>query len=161
LAQIGPEDAAETPKRGTLLIAARDLFFTPLPAANALQLITYTKDHLGVDYKVEQPPSEVLIAGHSFARFGYVSPVAGLHWYVLATQIRCHVVEFIFTAADARVIADAVRAMNDMKLPAAAGLTSGTGGGDVPVCVSGYAGGDNVIERVDAVLSERRFNPIP
>jgi hypothetical protein len=48
-----------------------------------------------------------------------------------------------------------------MKLPAETGPTAGTGGGDVPVCVKDYASGDNVVARVDAVFSERRFNAIP
>ncbi len=161
LAQLGPSDSYQGTRRGTLLIAAQDLFFTATPASTARELIDYTRDNLHADYKVESAPSEVKIAGHSFVRLGYVSPVAGLHWYVLATQIRCHIVEFIFTSPDPGLIASLSRAMNSMKLPAEAGLTSGTGGGEVPVCIKDYASGDNVITRVDAAFSERRFNAIP
>jgi hypothetical protein len=51
--------------------------------------------------------------------------------------------------------------MGKMKLPAEAGPISGEGGDDVPVCIKGYASGENVIERVDPILTERRFNPVP
>ena len=51
--------------------------------------------------------------------------------------------------------------MNQMKLPAEAGPTAGMGGGDVPVCMKDYAGDGNVIERVDPVFTERRFNAVP
>lgn len=51
--------------------------------------------------------------------------------------------------------------MNDMKLPADAGPISGTGGGDVPACIKGYAREENIVERVDPVFTERRFNPVP
>jgi hypothetical protein len=151
LAQIGPSDAYEGSERGTLLIAARDLFFATDPARSAPELIAHTKDNLSADYKVEQPPGEVRIAGRSFAALGYFSPVAGLHWYVLATQIRCHIVELVFTSSERQWIADAVRAMNDLTFT----------DGEVPICVKDYASGDNIIERVDAVLSQRRFNSIP
>ena len=48
-----------------------------------------------------------------------------------------------------------------MTLPAEAGPISGKGGGDVPVCIKDYAGGENVMERIDPVSGERRFNPAP
>jgi hypothetical protein len=161
LAQIRPADTLEGTSRGSILIAAQDLFFAPTPARNALDLINYTKDHLNVNCKVEQPPTEVRIADHSFVRFDYVSPVAGLHWHVLATQIRCHMVQFVFTSRDAELIESLILEMNTMKLPAGAGLTSGTGGGDVPVCIKDYASDENVIERDDPVFAERTFNPVP
>ena len=48
-----------------------------------------------------------------------------------------------------------------MKLPEEASPTGGTGGGGVPVCIKDYASDENVIERVDPVFSEQRFNPVP
>jgi hypothetical protein len=50
---------------------------------------------------------------------------------------------------------------NKMKLPAEASLTGGTGGGNFPVCIKDYAAGDNVIERVEPVLTQRRYNAVP
>lgn len=161
LAQIRPADTFKGPTRGNILITAQDMFFTALPADNALELMNYTKDNLQADYKVERPPTEVNIAGHPFTRFEYMSPVADLHWYILATQIRCHTVEFVLTSRDTKLLEGLIQDMNKMKLPAEAGPTSGTGGGDVPACVKGFASEENIIERVDPVFTERTFNPIP
>jgi hypothetical protein len=161
LAQIRPADTFKGTIRGSILIAAQDIFFSLTPAGNALELIYYNKDSLNADYKVEQPPTPVTIANHSFVRFDYGSPVAELHWHVLATEIRCHMVQFVFTSRDAKLMESLIQEMNKMNLPAEAGLASGTGGGDVPVCVKDYASGENVMERVDPVFAERRFNPVP
>src|SRR5882762_6822374 len=127
LAQLRPADTFKGTSRGTILVAAQDMFFTLTPAKNALELTNYTKDNLIPDYKVEQPPTEVRIANHSFVRFGYGSPVAELHWHVLATQIRCHVVQFIFTSRDTKFAEQLIQEMNQIRLPTEAGATSGTG----------------------------------
>jgi hypothetical protein len=143
------------------LVTAEDMFFTPLPATNAVELINYSKDHLPADYQVEMPPTQTKIANRSFTLFGYWSPVAQLHWYVLATQIRCHAVEMVLTSRDTKLLESLLLDMNKMKLPSEAGLTSGAGGGDVPVCIKDYARDRNVMERVDPVFAERRFNAVP
>jgi len=87
LAQIKVGDKSKDSSRGTILITADDLFFTPLPANNTLQLVSHMKDNLQPDYKQEEPPTPTKIAGRPFTFFAYWSPVAGLHWYVAATQI--------------------------------------------------------------------------
>jgi len=161
LAQIRPADTFKGSVRGSILIAAQDLFFTLTPVRNVLELIYYNKDGLNADYKVEQPPTPVTLANHSFVRFDYGSPVAEIYWHVLATQIRCHMVEFVFTSRDTKLAEGLIQEMNKMNLPTEAGLASGTGGVDVPVCIKDYDRGENVIERVDPVFSERRFNPVP
>ena len=161
LAQIRPAETFKGTSRGTILITAQDLFFTLTPAGNALELINYTKDNLNTEYKVEQPPTLVRIASHSFVRFEYVSPVAELHWYLLATQIRCHMVQFVFTSRDTKLLESLIREVNKMSLPEEAGPISGRGGGDVPVCIKDYASGESIRERVDPVFAERRFNPVP
>ena len=53
LAQIRPADTFKGPARGSILITADDMFFTTLPAANALELVNYSKDNLQADYKLE------------------------------------------------------------------------------------------------------------
>jgi hypothetical protein len=161
LAQISPADIFEGTSRGSILIAAQDLFFTLTPARNALELINFSKDSLTPDYNVEQAPTEVRIANRSFVRFDYVSPVAQLHWSVMATEIRCHMVQFVVTSRDTKLAESLIQEMNNMNLPAEAGATSGSGGGDVPVCIQDYASGENVTERVDPIFNERRFNPVP
>jgi hypothetical protein len=160
LAQIEPA-ASSRRFRGHILIAAQDMFFTPAPAKNALELIYYFKDHLDVDYRIEQVPTEARIGRHSFVRFDYVSPVAKLHWSVLATEIRCHTVQFVFTSSSVKQIETLIENMKAMKLPIEAGPASGTGGGDKPLCIKDFASGDNVIDRADPVFSEPRFNPVP
>ncbi|HXW56767.1 MAG TPA: hypothetical protein VEJ67_13530 [Candidatus Cybelea sp.] len=160
LAQIRPADSSPGGVRGSILISAQDLFFTLTQADSALALINYTKDHLSADDKVERPPTEVHIANHSFVRFDYFSPVAELHWYVLATQIRCHVVQFVFTSRDTDLLNRLIQQMNTMKLPAEADLHGATAD-DCPVCLKDYASGENVIEREDPVFTERAFNPVP
>jgi hypothetical protein len=161
LAQIRPADTFKGTIRGSLLIAAQDLFFTFTPATNALELINQNKDKLNAEYKVERPPTLVIIAGHSFVRFDYGSPVAELHWHVLATQIRCHLVQFVFTSRDTKLMESLIQEMDKMSLPDEAGPISGRGGDAVPVCIKDYASGENVVERVDPVFTERRFNPVP
>jgi len=161
LAQIRPADTFKGPGRGSILIAAQDLFFTVTPAGNALELINYTNDNLNADYKVEQPPTPVTIARHSFVRFDYFSPIADLHWHVLVTQIRCHMVQFVFTSRDTKLIESLIQGMNTIDLPADASPILGTGGGDVPICIKDYARDENVIEREEPVFAERTFNPVP
>jgi hypothetical protein len=161
LAQLRPADTFKGTSRGTILITAQDIFFTLTPAKTALELTNYTRDELNAEYKVEKPPTEVRIANHSFVRFDYSSPVAELHWRVLATQIRCHIVQFIISSRDAKLEETLIQGMNQIRLPIDASPTQGTGGGDVPICIQDYASGENVKERVDPVFSERRFNPVP
>jgi hypothetical protein len=84
-----------------------------------------------------------------------VAPATGLHWYILATEVRCHVVQFIYTSRDAGLIKRLVHDFDNVAFPMQAQ------GDDVPSCVSDYASADNVVERVEPVLYEQRFNPIP
>src|SRR5712675_2720068 len=62
LAQIRPADTLKGSARGSILITAQDMFFTPLPAANALQLVNYMKNNLQADYKLEEPPTPTEVA---------------------------------------------------------------------------------------------------
>src|SRR2546430_14560057 len=54
-----------------------------------------------------------------------------------------------------------IQEMGKMALPAEAGPIAGRGGGEVPVCIKDYAQGENVLERIDPVIAERHFNPVP
>jgi hypothetical protein len=161
LAIIAPSATYEGPSRASILITAQDMFFTPLPVSNAQELIRYTKDNLQADYQVELKPTETKIGGRPFTFFAYWSPVAELHWYVVATQIRCHSVEFVLTSRDTKLLQNLIVDMEKIKLPAEASPTGGMGGGDFPVCIKDYARDQNVIERVDPVFSEHRFNAAP
>lgn len=161
LAQLKPTEKFKGPARGSVLVSAQDLFFSPTTAKNTVELVTYSRDSLKPDYKVERQPTAVSIADHAFVRFDYVAPVADLHFYILATQIRCHTVQFVFTSRDPKLLESLIQDLNKLQLPAGADAASGTGGGDVPVCVRDYATGKNVVHKVDPVLTDRKFNSIP
>jgi hypothetical protein len=161
LAQLTPAPTFKGPARGSILVTAEDMFFTPLPAANALELINYSKNNLQADYKLELSPTPTKIGGRPFTFFAYWSPVAELHWYVLATEIRCHAVQFVLTSRDTKLLESLMLDLNKMELPAEANPTAGTGGGDVPVCIKDYATDEHVLARVDPVFTEHRFNSVP
>jgi hypothetical protein len=161
LAQAEPDDNLKGAVRGSVLITAADLFFTPTRANNTLELVNFSRNNLQAGYKVERAPQDVRFAGHSFVRFDYFSPVAELHWHVLATEVRCHIVQFVFTSRDVTLLDKLVQDASAVKLPAEAGLTEGVGGGEAPVCVKDYASPENVVERVDPIFTERRYNAIP
>ncbi len=158
LAEIVPANTFKGPARGSILITADDLFFTPLPVANSVELISFTKENLQADYKVERSPTQITIGGRPFTFFAYWSPAAGLHWYVLATEIRCHTVEVVLSSSDTKMLDELMQEFNRMKLPAEESLT---GSDAVPVCIKDYARDENVLERVDPVFIERRFNAVP
>jgi hypothetical protein len=160
LSLITPADTYKG-TRGSIAVMAQDMFFAQMPAANALELINYRKDTLPNYYKLELKPSQTTIAGHPFTFFAYWSPVAEIHWYVVATEIRCHTVELVLTSRDTKLLESLILEMNNMKLPAGTGSTTGTGGGSVPFCVKDYANEERVMERVEPVFTERRFNSIP
>lgn len=161
LAQIGPPATKDGPGSASILITAQDMFFTPLPVANALEFTEYTKNHLPADYKVKTAPTPAGMAGRSFSFFAYWSPVAQLHWYVLAVQIRCHAVQFVLTGRDTKLLDRLMLDLNKMKLPAEVGGIEGDGGGPIPVCIKDYARDENVLARVDPVFTDHRFNPVP
>jgi hypothetical protein len=161
LAQLRPSSRFKGADKGNVLITAQDLFFSFTPARNAMEMINSTRAALPAYYEVERPPTEVKIADHTFARFDYMSPAAQMHWYVLATEIRCHVVQFVFTSRDTKLLDSLVGEMSALRLPAEAGATSGTGGEEAPLCIQDYARGANLINKVDAILPPGKFNPVP
>ena len=137
------------------------MFFTPLPARNAAELIHYMSEHFQADYQLKMPPTETKIADRVFSVFEYWSPVAQLNWYVFATEIRCHAVQIVLTSRDTKLLEDLIQSMDKMKLPVEASPTGGAGGGTVPVCIANYTRDENMTLRIDPVLTEHRFNPVP
>lgn len=152
-ANILPAATFKGPVKGTVLFSAQDMFFDLTPAENAKELIAYRRDHLEEYYDVERQPAEVTIAGRPWSRFDYMSKVAGIHWAVLATQIRCHSVQFVFSSRDPELINSLIEDMDRMTLPA--------DGGDWPLCIADYVRRENIVERVEPVLKDRKFNAIP
>jgi hypothetical protein len=138
--------------KGTILVSAQDLFFGTQPNGSPLEMIAYTRAHLQPYYEVERAPAELTLGNRRFARFDYRSSVAGLHWYVLATQMRCHLVQFVYTGRDPKVL-DAL--VHDLEK---------TSFGDevaAPQCIANYAAGENVISRADPAPYTQKYNPVP
>jgi hypothetical protein len=151
LAQIEPEDRNRRSQEGHALIAAQDMFFGVTPANTPAELIGYAKQHLDPDFKIERQPHPVRIAHRDFIRFDYGSPVAQIHWHVLATQIRCHTLEFVFTGRDSPRLSKRVAELDSLQVSDRA----------TPLCIKDFATPDNMIAREEPVLSQARFNPIP
>ncbi|MBO0911377.1 MAG: hypothetical protein J2P13_06250 [Acidobacteria bacterium] len=149
----------EDPKdqsHGSVVVTADDLFFTTVPAEDALQFVGYAKDHLQEGYKVEKPPTPVKIGGHPVTFFSYWSPVAELRWYVVATEIRCHAVQISFTSQDTRLLENALHDLDKMTFADGA-----QGASETPVCIKDYASKGNLLFRVDPAFSEPRGNSMP
>jgi hypothetical protein len=151
LAQIEPKNPAVAPGTGRLLIAAQDLFFSLAPVHSAAELIGYYQQHLGAEYLLQRAPIKERIANRDFVRLDYRSAVGGLRWHVLATEIRCHVVQFIFTGSSPNSMQRLVENMKTMGQPVAG----------APVCLKDFATRETVTEREDPVFTEPRFNPVP
>lgn len=161
LAQLRPADTFKGPTKGTVLLSAQDLFFSAVPAKNALEMLRVRRGALPAGYVVVKSPEEVTIANHSFARMDYTAPVSGIHWTILATEIRCHAVQFTLTGRDPALLDSIVRTIEKMELPDGVGATYGKGGGDYPVCIKNYALGPNLASKVDPILPPEKYNQIP
>ncbi len=152
LSSLIPSEKISGAVKGSVLISAQDLFFNRNPAASAKEVVAYAHGHLPQSQSVERAPSEVRIGGRTFTRFDYGAPIAGLHWSLLATEVRCHAVEFVFMARDAKTL-DA--------LVAGLAKTKWSDENSVPVCVPDYAAAANVVTRVEPLFPVRRFNSVP
>jgi hypothetical protein len=161
LAQITPAESYKGPTQANILVTAQDMFFAPMPASNAFELIDYSRNNLPPQYRLESEPSDIKIAGHSFRFFSYGGPVSQLHWYIAATEVRCHTLEFVLTSRDTKLLDGLIADLSRMTLPAEAGPTTGSEGGDFPLCIKDYARDENLVSRVEPTFTERRFNPIP
>lgn len=161
LTQIEPSPEFKAASAGSILLSAQDMFFNLTPANTAFDLVKFKRSRLSADYTLERPPTEVKLANRTFLRMDYMSPVAELHWYTLATEVRCHTVEFMLTSRDPGLLESLVRNMDKMKLTEDAAPAAGRGGGSSPVCIKDYANAINVRHKVDPVLADRKFNSIP
>lgn len=151
LAQIEPMKPSIGSGVRHILIAAQDLFFSLAPVHGASELVSYYQQRLGSEYRVERAARKVRIANRDFVRLDYLSAAAGLHWHVLATEIRCHVVQFIFTGSSQESMKRLLESTRTTIQPSA----------DAPLCVKDFVTPDAVVEREDPAFSEARFNPVP
>jgi hypothetical protein len=133
--------------RAHVLVTAQDLFFSAIPASGGKELVAAIRRGLAPQYEVESGPDEVTIAGRTFHRLRYSAPLAGLHWRVLSTDVRCHALTFTFTGADLAALDAAEQALRAISLAPAG-----------PDCVSGYS---YVVEKTEPAFTGHRFNTIP
>lgn len=145
--------AAPSRGKGTMSISATDMFFLREPADNAMAILERMQSSLPDVMTVERSPTEFSIGQHQFARLDYTG--AGIHWSVLATDIRCHAVEFAFASRDTQLLERLLVSLNSLKLP-----SEPTGEG-FPVCIRGYADGENVLHKVEPAMVGPRFTSVP
>ncbi len=138
--------------RAQLLVSAQDLFFGANPVSSAREMMALLRRGVVPRYEIERGPEEVKIAGRTFYRVAYGSPLIGFHWRVLSTDARCHALTFTFTGRDKATLDAAERTMRDISLPKES---------DGPLCVKGYAHDDNIVEKTEPYFATRRFNTIP
>lgn len=144
--------AATSTGKGTMSISATDMFFLRQPADNMMTMLRRMQSSLPDVMTVEKAPAEVIINQHRFARFDYSG--VGIHWSVLATEVRCHALEFVFVSRDPEVRETLINSLNAIKLPADSGE-------NFPVCLSGYAGSENVVHKVDPGMIGPKFTTVP
>jgi len=152
LTQFAFWDREQQRVRAQVLVSAQDLFFSANSGPSARELMASVRRGVVPRYEIERGPEEVKIASRTFYRVAYGSPLVGLHWRVLSTDVRCHALTFTLTGRDKAALDDAERAMGGISLPKES---------DAPRCVKGYAHDDNIVEKTEPYLATRRFNTIP
>jgi hypothetical protein len=151
LAQLEPRDSALSARMGHSLIAAQDLFFSATGARSAEEFVDYYRSHLGDDYRVERGTRHLRLAAGDFVRLDYRSTASGLHWRILATEIRCHVVEFVFTSANVGSL--------ERQASSVTKLVQQTS--NAPTCIKNFADSDALLQREEPTFTEPRFNQVP
>lgn len=128
--------------RGNLLIAAQDMFFAPQAFDGAMALIKSARQTMAAvpGMHIDREPVAVSVAGRAFGRVDYSG--VGLYRAMLATDIRCHLVSFVFTANDPALLNQAVLSVDHLSLPPEAPVHA-------PLCIKDYARGDNLLRRVE------------
>ncbi len=141
---------------GTLMIAAQDMFFYTRPVNNSSELLKDVKENLNEAQKAESGPVELKISNHAFGRFDFTG--AGLHFTQFATDIRCHVVTFVVTTRDPKVLEKLIQAVGNLKLAEGEAMA---GEASLPICIKDYATGDNVIHKVDPEMVGPKYTEVP
>jgi hypothetical protein len=133
--------------RAHMLVTAQDLFFTLIDMADAKEHVALMHRGLEPVYQREGEPDQVTIAGRTFHRLRYRAPRSGLHWRVLATDMRCHSLTFTLTGTDEAALDAAENAMRSMSLETK----------NAPVCVSDYV----TVKKTEPLFPTNHFNTIP
>jgi hypothetical protein len=151
--------------KATMLIAAQDMLFSDPPMLSALQFLQALAQTASPEngMHVEEPPTEVEIAGHGFARLEMIGTPL-LSRLVFATDIRCHIVSVSLASVDRELLVRVAQSLDKIIIPdEASATTPGTGasGKRFPVCVKDYAQGENVVHRVNPLPADPKFQKIP
>jgi hypothetical protein len=144
--------SAASSGKGTMSISATDMFFLRQPADDSMTMLRRMQSSLPDVMTVEKAPTEITINQHAFVRFDYSG--VGIHWSVLATNVRCHALEFVLVSRDPQVRDKLISSLNSIKLhvePAE----------HYPVCLGGYANSENVLHRVDPAMIGPKFTSVP
>jgi hypothetical protein len=146
-------------KSATLLIAAQDMFFAAksLTTARAMVEDLARLASRSDSMKVDREPSQVMLAGRAFARVDLSG--ANLSRVVLATEIRCHILSFVVTSADRRMLDAVVASFNGLTLlpPAREAMA----GAEFPLCAKDYAGKHTILRKVEPSPSGPAYLRIP
>jgi hypothetical protein len=103
---------------------------------------------------IDQPPSEVQIAGRRFGRVDFSG--VGLFRSTLITRIRCHLVSFNLSAKSPELLADLVRRLDRL----GHADDSRTARVD-PICIGNYADAEHVLGKIDPAAVAPASVPIP
>jgi hypothetical protein len=136
--------------KATILIAAQDTFFVDRPLADAKATLAGLAHNVEEDGKETAEFSTTAIAGLTFDRLDiHSSPLSRI---VFASDIRCHVVIFVFTSADPgqlAVLAASLEHLSVQTTPAA------------PVCIKDYATSQTIRRRVEPAMTGPQFVKVP
>jgi hypothetical protein len=157
-----------------MVIAAQDLFFSPPPIHNALEL-TESLQHAkaptatfqptagpAASVTADEPASQVTFNGHSFAEVKTRSTI--LSHLTLATDIRCHIVSINLTSNDPAELDAVAASFAKITVPSEASpITDGTSasGTTEPVCVKDYATNETILHQVKPRIDSAKFLKIP
>jgi Gram-negative bacterial TonB protein C-terminal len=158
LAEFVRMDPQTGSSQGSILITASDQFFASRELDSPGHMVDILRARLEPVYQLEAPPAEIKLGNRTFVRLEYQSRAAELHWRVLAAEMRCHIVEFIFTSRDTRLLNALVESMNGMQRPT---ITSTLEQSDMPVCIQDYAASPNLVRKVDPAFAGPKFTNIP
>jgi|SRR5580658_744574 hypothetical protein len=145
----------------TMVIAAQDMFFSPEPIANAMQMAADLRRKASAEPRAETRLTQVTIAGRSFARLAIDGEASSR--LVLATTIRCHVVSISLAAPDSASLDTLVPSFNALSLAAASATSAGRteAGTNLPICIKNYATDHTITHRVEPVLQGPKAMKVP
>jgi hypothetical protein len=140
---------------GTILIAAQDMFFTAKAHSTAEMAAEFRQSISAVEgMTIDREPSEVRIAGRLLQRVDFSG--VGLYRAMFATEIRCHIVSFHFTARDPELLERLALSLNDLSATSEKWTSP-----SVPTCIKDYAVEDNLLHRVAPMPVGSKFSFIP